>query len=505
MFNKTTPKKKEEIVRNEAGGHAYKLKPTRALFAQLSSFKPKSSYYLSEADKLKILEDAMMNCQPVEAIALAHYAATELGMRLAPALVTAYIVNEHNIQSDVVDRVFRDVFVRPDMIANALGYLKHKKGGKSFLDGMDAVVRVNFRKVLESYKEHTLIRRKMLSREIKLKDLIKTLRPRPTSLHMSQLYKQIIEDGPMSKLKVVKDESGKVVKADHVTAVLSSTDTSEKEKAQYITENVGNIPIKALIANAKQIKPQDAKNLYDRLDDAFANGAKRYVNPLDILQCGIGTRSPFNADVTKVLEDILDKHFHLDVDCDAPLIMFDVSGSMSTAHQDAGTLLGVRYLTLMRSLLGRDGMRFMAFDTANRDLTMQMQMLATLRPYAFMENAAKYLTPRGGTSLIQCTTEALRQQKHDGLIIFTDEQTWFDTKYDEYYLGGLTKMINQHGLGGQTAIVNVCPSNTTVVSNTAGVVRISGTNANILAALEPMFNWDKFVKSLVDKLFYPQC
>ena len=166
-------------------------------------------------------------------------------------------------------------------------------------------------------------------------------------------------------------------------------------------------------------------------------------------------------------------------------------------------LLGVRYLTLMRSLLDKPGCMFMAFDTANRDLTAQMQMLAALRPYAFMENAAKYLTPRGGTSLIQCTTEALCQQKHDGLIIFTDEQTWFDTKYDEYYLGGLTKMINQYGLGGQTAIVNVCPSNTTVVNNSAGVVRISGTNANILSALEPMFNFDKFVKSLVDKLFRP--
>lgn len=504
MFNKTTPKKKEEIVRNEAGGRAYKLKPTRALFAQLSSFKPKSSYYLSEADKLKVLEDATAQCDPLDAVALAHYAATELGMRLAPAIVTAAVANKTLIAGqDVVDKVFADVFVRPDMIANALGYLKHKNGGKSFLDGLSVDVRDALRKVLESYKEHTLIRRKMLSREIKLKDLIKTLRPRPTSPHMSQLYKQIIEDGPMSKLKVTKDESGKVVKADHVTAVLSSTEVTTKEKEQYITENVGNIPIKALIANAKQIKPQDAKNLYDRLDDAFANGAKRYVNPLDILQLGMGTRTPFNADVTKVFENILDKHFHLDVDCDAPLVMFDVSGSMSSGNQDAGMLLGVRYLTLMRSLLDKPGCKFMAFDTTNRDLTTQMQMLATLRPYAFMENAAKYLTPRGGTSLIQCTTEALRQQKHDGLIIFTDEQTWFDTKYDEYYLGGLTKMINQYGLGGQTAIVNVCPSNTTVVSNTAGVVRISGTNANILAALEPMFNFDKFVKSLVDKLFRP--
>ena len=502
MFNKTTPKKKEEIVRNEAGGHAYKLKPTRALFAQLSSFKPKSSYYLSEADKLKVLEDAMAQCDPLEAVALAHYAATELGMRLAPAIVTAAVANKTLIAGqDVVDKVFADVFVRPDMIANALGYLKYKNGGKSFLDGLSVDVRDALRKVLESYKEHTLIRRKMLSREIKLKDLIKTLRPRPASAHMSKLYKQIIEDGPMSKLKVVKDESGKVVKADHVTAVLSSTDTSEKEKAQYITENVGNIPIKALIANAKQIKPQDAKNLYDRLDDAFANGAKRYVNPLDILQLGMGTWSPFNADVTRVFEKILDKHFHLDVDCDAPLVMFDVSGSMSRGNQDAGMLLGVRYLTLMRSLLGKDGMRFMAFDTMNRDLTTQMQMIATMRPYAFMENAAKYLTPRGGTSLIQCTTEALAKGQHDSLIIFTDEQTWFDTKYDQYYLPALTQMISQYGLGGQTAIVNVCPSNTTVVSNTAGVVRISGTNANILAALEPMFNFDKFVKSLVDKLF----
>jgi hypothetical protein len=133
MFNKTAPKKKEEIVRNEAGGNAYKLAPTRTLFAQLSSFKPKSSYYLSEADKLKLLEDAMNDCQPVEAVALAHYAATELGMRLAPAIVTAHVVNEHSIPDAVAEKVFREVFVRPDMIANALGYLKHKKGASLFL------------------------------------------------------------------------------------------------------------------------------------------------------------------------------------------------------------------------------------------------------------------------------------------------------------------------------------------------------------------------------------
>jgi len=506
MFNKTTPKKKEQVVRNEAGGNAYKLKPTRALFAQLSSFKPKSSYYLSEADKLKILEDAMAQCDPKEAIALAHYAATELGMRLAPALVVARVVNERTLSDGtVLESVFKDVFVRPDMIANALGYLKHVNGGRSFLSGVDAHVTTNFRRVLESYKEHTLIRRKMLSREIKLKDLIKTLRPRPASPHMSQLYKQIIEDGPMSKLKVTKDENGKV-KADHVTAVLSSTEVSEKDKAQYITENVGNIPIKALIANAKQIKDADIPNFARRIDDALLNGAKRYVNPLDMLQMATasnygGWSSPFSPKVTKVFDDMVDKHFTLDAECNAPLIMFDVSGSMGTASQDMGNVLGVRYLALMRSLLEKPGMKFMAFDTGNRDLTREMQNLADVTPYAFMVQALRMLVPRGGTSLIQCTTEALAKGQHDALIIFTDEQSWFDTKDDDYYLPRLTSMINQYGLSGQTAIVNVCPSNTSVVANKAGVVRISGTNANILAALGPMFSWDKFVRSLVDKLF----
>jgi hypothetical protein len=122
-----------------------------------------------------------------------------------------------------------------------------------------------------------------------------------------------------------------------------------------------------------------------------------------------------------------------------------------------------------------------------------------------MVHALRMLTPLGGTSLISCTSEALRTGKHDSLIIFTDEQTWFDTSNNNYYLPQLTYIINTHGLSGQTAIVNVCPSNTSVVANKAGVVRISGTNANILAALGPMFNWTSFVDGLVKKLFCPQC
>ncbi len=516
MFNKTTPKKKKEIVRNEAGGYAYKLTPTRALFAQLTSFKPKSSYYLSEQDKLDIMMEAMRNCDLKEAIALAHYAATELGMRLGPALVLARALPSH--QQEVIEKVVQDVYVRPDMIANALGYLKHVNNGRSFMDGLSLDLAMAFRKTLESYKEHTLIRRKMLSREVKLKDLIKTLRPRPSSPHMSKLYKEIIEDGPMSKLKVTKGEDGKV-KADHVTAVLSSTVVDTREKEQYISDNIGNIPIKALIANARQLKNSDVVTMCNRLDDALQNGAKRYINPLDILQLNVnagytpsdyGTKwthslkSPFSPAITAAFENMIDRYYDFDVECNAPLIMFDVSGSMGSTCQDDGLALGLRYLALMRTLIRKPHARVIAFDMSNKDVTAQMKKIAKLKPYAFIESAAQILRPSGGTSLIECTTDALREGRHDALIIFTDEQTWFDTQGSPIYATRLTDMINKFGLAGQTAIVNVCPSNTSVVANSASVVRVSGTNANILTALEPMFNWSKFVASLVTKLFGPQ-
>ncbi|MCX7758644.1 MAG: hypothetical protein N2169_03395 [bacterium] len=102
-------------------------------------------------------------------------------------------------------------------------------------------VKKRLKYVLENYSPLTLKKAKMLKKSIKLKDLIKVLRPKPKDNLLSVLYAGIIQDSKISKLKT--------------TEIVPLVVKSES----LIKQKIDSLPLQALMRNLSKINFEDTE------------------------------------------------------------------------------------------------------------------------------------------------------------------------------------------------------------------------------------------------------
>lgn len=516
MFNKPV-RTGYELTQNDANYEVYKLPSDKAFFFMSCAFKPFNSAYRSEIDNLNRLIDAVKNTNKKFAHALNWYLGTEFGLRLAPAIVAAELYDNYQDHKRI-QKIVNDTFVRPDFFAHALDYYKFKHNLKSlnqvpreFLD----ILRNKFEKL----PAHTLKNRKMRRRQIKTKDLIKVLRPRPKDSEMSNLYKSIIEDGPDSKLKVETDEeTGEVISADHATSVLSDDSIDQVEKEYYFSENIDNININALIRNLTKLSPDDANKVKNRLDSVLSDPmGRRIVNPLDLIMIKNLTRDEIwkycerraltlnettekNVDnkITQALDETLEKYYNLDFNVQNPLILFDNSGSMYF-NNHYSIKLASKYMALLKSLFEKNTLKFFFFHTRPFEVTQKALNLEGLSHSNFANEFYKLALSQdtGGTALLYSMELVLRKSPNiDSLIIITDEQTWCEPNTVTHY----KSLLRNYKLNGRSIIVNTDPvGGNSVFQPDADIFRIGGYEGKIVDCLKAIYSWNEFKKEITDR------
>ena len=522
MFNKNKKRWTGQKIKNEEGYEVYKMRDDQALFLEASSFTPRNSFYHTVKERLKNFEmliDKMIVNDIRYLVAITWYLGKIMGIRLAPVIMAVRMSNI--IGHMTLAKIVKDIFTRPDFLANSFGYWKYCHGNiKSFPKGLFGLLK----KQLESFSEVTLKGQKMLHRDIKLKDLIKILHPQPINSEMSKLYRAIIEDGKASKLKTVVDDKGKIVKSDHVTAAISRDDVSHEEKREFVQKSIDKIPINALIKNLSFLKPEDAPELKKRLTSMFKSGSGlRFINPFDLIfleseeHRGYNSGVRVNPEIRFVCDEILNTYVAFNCPAKNPVILYDRSGSMADNFctnkvlGNSGHRIGSKFLALLNGLFLRD-FRFYTFASGgyawNRnnnhsnlpaaiiDVTQQFKANYSIEvgPNALARKIKQSIDCDGGTELLEAIRWTVQNNPQmDLFIIITDEQSWADPNSIEAY----RRMIPDR-LNGKVLLINVNPSQKSVFKPSAKIVRISGLDGKIIKLIEALVDFDSFKKSVID-------
>jgi len=422
-----------------------------------------------------------------------------MGIRLASVIMTMRLAE--NIKQDQLQKIVKDVFTRPDFIANAFGYWKFRNGEiKSFPRGMFVLLK----KQLESFSDITLKKRKMLHREFKLKDLIKILKPQPVNSERSKLYRAFIEDSKASKLiTVVNEKTGKIEKSDHITAAISSDKVSHEAKQEYVEKNIKDIPINALIKNLSFIGPDSVNEVKARLESIFKSGqGMRFINPFDLILLeslhhrGYNTEVRVNQPILDMLDQILMKYVSFELSAQKPVILYDRSGSM----EGGGHRIGSKFLALMNNLFSKD-YKFYTFSSGSRsglpanivDITESFKNMVSRGPNEVARQIQSSINCDGGTELLRAMKWTIENNlEMDLFIIITDEVTWSESSNIEAY-----RRIIPDKLAGKVLLINVDPSQKSIFKPSAKIIRLSGLDGKILQMVKAIADFDQFKKDII--------
>lgn len=520
MFNKAKKKYDHTKVKNEEGYVVYKMKDDQALFMTAISFVPRSSFYNSVKKQLENFEqliDRMITSEPKFVIALAWYIGKIMGIRLSPVLMAARLAEKgHNIK-----RIISDVFTRPDFIANFLSYWKDRING---LQALPKEVFTGMKRQFESYNELTLKRRKMLSREFKLKDLIKIFKPQPKDSKMSLLYRAIIEDSKGSKLETkVNKETGAIESSEHTTAAISDDRVSHAAKQEFVQKSIKDLPINSLIKNLSFLKATSAPELKARVKSLFKSGnGLRFINPFDLIFLESIEHRGYNQDVrvapeiVAVCDEVLKEFVTFECNAKKPVILYDRSGSMEAeAHR-----VGSKFLSMLNGLFLRD-FRFYTFAASRSfvhsnygqsdheschgsqlpaailDVTAKFkeESVLGLGPNALAKRIQDKIKCDGGTELLEAMQWTIKNNPEmDLFVVITDEMSWAEPHLIEAY----RRMIPEY-LAGKVLLINVSPSQTSVFKPTAKIIRISGLDGKIIKLIEAVTDFSGFKKRLIEQ------
>jgi|GEM_PF-2516063 len=96
-----------------------------------------------------------------------------------------------NACKEIIKSKFNKWISRPDMLADVVWTYSYITGAK--ISQIPTFLKTLAKKRLESFDQKSLVKHRLENREIKLKDLIKLYRPKPATVEMAKVFKEIIE------------------------------------------------------------------------------------------------------------------------------------------------------------------------------------------------------------------------------------------------------------------------------------------------------------------------
>jgi hypothetical protein len=406
-LNKRKSGTKKAVV-NPEGSIAYERLPEIQLYLEASNLNLKSDdFYRAANDKLLSIVDKAKKLDSNFLIGLSKFLA-DGGIKLSPVILLSVLASR-------TGQSFRDenvsyVFNTPQRIAEAIALqnMKITKLNNSFKKN---VLKVS----LEGMNQFTLRKNRMSHRKIKLKDLIKLLRPKPKDKEMSVLYRAIIEDTKLSKLK--DNET--------LVSVKSSTNVSDVDKMAYFAKNIDTIPLNQLIRNLKTV--ENFKFLENHLlQEKIVKRLKsitdfRYLNMFDLIEVALHVPELEKA-MVEVIENYVSKiKSNMKIDLGKATLLFDVSGSM----RGDGFEKGFKYCVMMCMLYDVD-LYFFSTDLIKAKLSREVEYIRK----GMLSKAYKSMDDKfegGGTALIESTGDAISSGLvHETLIIISDEVSWIE-------------------------------------------------------------------------------
>ncbi len=457
-----TARRQNPFIRNPKGSLVLNRSPEVQLYLECSSLNVKENdFYISSQKKIANVIQSASNCSPQFVFGLSKFL-SDSGLKLSPVVLIGAL-NEKGVKFGELHNRQRvkQIFNTPQRIAECIA-----------LNNMNCITLHNslktlMRDALQDMNSYTLRKNKMLNRKIKLKDIIKLLRPQPQHANLSEIYKDIIENGPLSKLK-----------DDETLVSMKSSKKTNTEKIDYYKQNITTIPINMLIRNLKFIVEHADFKTDAQLQQAIVNRlnsldekSMRYVNIFDLIEVCYHVPQMEKAMFTVINNHLtsLKEKFRFSAN---GTVLFDFSESMN----GQGMEYGIKWLIIMGLLFDKLDLRVFSDTVRTEDLNGQIQDIKKgqlKRAHDVILQYQKQWT--GGTALLQSASELIAQKPEiQNLIVISDEVSWKEGEYLTAEISALAQLLQTRN----TILINPVVTKGTVFKQ--NLIAMGGISPNML-------------------------
>ena len=393
-----------------------------------------------------------------QAIAVVKEAKDDNKLRHMPLFLVNNMLKKGWVTSDLVEHVCS----RPDDVTEILAMYW---GGKDNKHGLPKQLAKGLQKSLNSFDRYQLSKYRASDSAIKLKDAIRIVRPDPNKSKnedQSSTYKDIV--------------NGTLKMDENTWEVGLSKCHTDAEKKAFWTEMLttknekgfNKLGSLALLRNLRNMKSVGVNE--STIRSALESASMKKILPFQIIAAS--RYAPEFSDVLqKKLLESMNCYDKLDGDT---IFLVDVSGSMNAELSGKSDLRRADA-----------GAGVAAIVDAICENSIVYKFTQTLSPvnrayhgFAMINDIADHV--RGGTEVVSCTNEAIKQYRnaHDGkfpkrVIVITDEQ-------DNSYYGGYGNPLMNLPKTSHGYVVNVGTYENGVNYNDKSWTRVSGWSEGIV-------------------------
>jgi len=391
--------KTEKYTVNPEGFRVYKGAVDLELFLMASNLKPSRTFYESEP-VLKFMEFVrqLPKSEIKWAKALARYLAQQ-GIKLAPVVMLSVLAENGKYTDKYID-----IFDRPDKIANYVYLTSLRTNDGKHFSGLSKWEKVFLRKALEQMKPHTLKKMQLTGRTIKLRDLIKMLRPKPANETLAETYKAIIENRAK------------------VETLLTKRSQDDEAATEYFEQNIDKMPVNMLIRNLRKYKQtknpiETRRKILDRLMKIPLS--EKVVNPFDFVSVALEEPS-LELEMTALIKRfVTEAKFNPE---GRTVALFDVSYSM----EGRGFNDGFENLVLLTHILGIEDIWFFQSSLIGN----RPEIIKLIKQGEISRAKKAMIKPDDGTGMLESLETLVRKHpEYDNIVLIGDEVTWVEGAY----------------------------------------------------------------------------
>ena len=414
------------IVKNAAGGNALAQSDKLALVSIVLSNMLGGDMYRTGDEVLNKLRGLVKSIEDKEFVAKAAlYARNEFGMRSTSHVLAGELATLNATSGQPWGRDFYNAIIRRvDDMEEILGYYLDKNKDKPLPNALKA----GFAEAFKRFDAYQLAKYKGDTRAVKLVDVVRLVRPKPTAKNADALAKLL-----KGELKNTGTWEAKISKAGQNKNDTEKAEARNEAWADLLKEN--KLGYLALVRNLTNIATDADEATFELALKALVDAksiAKSLVFPFQIYTAYREVESNGRIGKAGRIAKIMDALSQaLDISCanvpEMPgktLVAIDISGSMSSGVSQYGKTNAVTLATLFGVILAKannaDVIQF--HDSA--------KFVPVLKSRATLDSVKMLAHTTGGTSFESIFKLINAEKKvYDRIFILSDMQAWVQSDW----------------------------------------------------------------------------
>lgn len=413
-------------VKNAAGGNAFAQSPKVELVSYVLSSMLNGDMYRSGDTVLAKMRALVSTIDDKEFVAKAAlYARNEFGMRSTSHVLAGELANINATSGTSWGRDFYNAIVyRVDDMMEILGYYLEKNQNKPLPNALKA----GFAEAFKRFDAYQLAKYKGDSKAVKLVDVVRLVRPKPTAKNADALAKLL-----KGELKNTQTWEAKISKAGQQKDATEQAAARNEAWSDLLKEN--KLGYLALVRNLTNIAKDADDATFDLAMTALVNRdqiKQSKIFPFQIYTAYREVESNGRIGKAGRIAKIMDKLSEaLDLACDnvpempgKTLVAIDISGSMDSSVSGMNSTNCVTLATLFGVILAK------ANDADVIQFESHARFVPVLKSRSTLDSVKMLARTTGGTNFESIfNLIGTEKRKYDRIFILSDMQAWIQTDW----------------------------------------------------------------------------